>query len=182
MNRALSLFVAAALTAVGCGDIDSKPSEPVPNGGTGTTPGNSSFPSNSSTNNSTTNNRTTNNANTSISGNNGGPTFTPEFLDVHRVVVNYCALAGCHGPNSAGGNFFVPGGTIAQPAELQASLTDAFAVSGNFLVEPGVPETSELYLRLVAQPPLLMPVTGSLPQSEIEVIRAWIDNGAVFTQ
>jgi hypothetical protein len=132
-------------------------------------------PSNVSTNNSTS-------ANTGTGNNGGGTTFTPEFLAVHAIMTDSCALAGCHGPNSAGGSFLVPTGQNAQPGELQASLTDQIAASGDLLVDPGNSGGSDLYNRLIAQPPLLMPTTGSLPQGEIDTVRDWIDNGAAYTQ
>ncbi len=130
-------------------------------------------PTNNGTNNVSTNN---------TSANGGTANFTADYLAVHAIVTGKCALAGCHGPNSAGGNFLVPTGESAQPAELQASLSDVLANSGDLLIAPGDSGGSDIYNRLLGQGGPLMPTTGSLPQSEIDTIQSWIDGGAVYTQ
>lgn len=125
------------------------------------------------------NNQTT----TNNTANSGGAQFTSQYLAVHGIVTANCALAGCHGPNSGGGAFAVPAGTNAQPAELQAALSDRVSVSsGDLLVDPSSSATSDLYSRLLASPPLQMPTTGTLPQSDIDTIQMWIDSGAAYTQ
>lgn len=132
------------------------------------------------TNNNSTSNSSTPNASTA---NNSGAQFTADYLAVHAIVTGSCALAGCHGPNSAGGAFVVPAGQNASPAELQAALADKVSVSsGDLLVQPSDSASSDIYTRLLASPPQQMPTTGPLPQGEIDTIQAWIDAGAVYTE
>jgi hypothetical protein len=95
MSR-LAILLATLIAASSCGNLESKPSEPVPNGGPGTTPNNGFFGNNG--NNGFTNN---------ISSNNG---FTNNSAN---IAVNNVA------PNNSGNNVAVCGDGPQPPEVLR---------------------------------------------------------------
>jgi ankyrin repeat protein len=88
--------------------------------------------------------------------------------DVLPILRSNCY--GCHGPQQQMNNFRLDrrrdamrGGTLA-------------------MIAPGNSQASHMYLRLTGQDHLgaPMPPTGSLPKDQIETIKNWIDQGAVW--
>lgn len=117
-----------------------------------------------------------------LNNTNNAPEFTEEYLQVHSLIINSCAQAACHGSFSA--TYSYANGQLSSPAEVQEVLQSWTAVSGLALIEPGVPNASEIFVRLSREPgsPLLMPQTGKLPQEDIDLVRNWIAGGAVYTR
>src|SRR6185295_10881903 len=85
--------------------------------------------------------------------------------DVQPIFRQYCI--GCHGPKQQMNAFRLDrrrdamrGGTIA-------------------VIAPGNSQASRLYLKLIgSQYGPQMPPTGALPQKQIDILKAWIDQGA----
>ena len=132
-----------------------------------------------------TNNGTDAGANNATTGDGGGMTtaggFTQEFLAIAEIMTANCGQANCHGPG-ANGVFSMPAGVNATPAEVQAALSVTTpTVSGNRLIVPSSPDMSEIHVRLTkpAGDILLMPAAG-LPPTQIEQVRTWIANGAIY--
>lgn len=138
-------------------------------------------------NSSTTDMGTTPTDMTTMTGN-----FNPEFLAVTAIIRPNCLLGGCHGqPPGAAQVFLVGTGTNATDAEIQTILSTSIpGPSGNRMIAAGSPDTSEIYVRVskTAGDPLLMgagtygAAATPLSPAQIETIRAWIANGAIYTQ
>ncbi|MGM0558555.1 MAG: hypothetical protein ACQEVA_19375 [Myxococcota bacterium] len=103
------------------------------------------------------------------------------FGQVAPIVAERCGINACHG-DPANGNFKISGGQQGSVAEVRASLEGKETIEGESLVVPGSPAESELYLRLIADPESgeLMPPGDPLPAQQIELIRRWIEEGAVY--
>lgn len=131
---------------------------------------------------------TTNNQ-SNMGGNNptnmGGGDFTPEFVNVTSILTANCTQAACHGQFSANG-FVVATDSNATPAEMRGALEGKMAnVSGNLLINPGTPDSSDIWVRmnLPNDDPQYMPSTKMvLDQAAYDALEAWIANGAVYTQ
>src|ERR1041385_1281441 len=96
---------------------------------------------------------------------------SPAIIDFQRDVqpILKANCIGCHGPAQQLNRFRLDrrrdamrGGTIP-------------------VIAPGSSQSSHLYLRLIGKDPIGMPMppTGSLPAEQTEIIRNWIDQGAV---
>jgi len=88
--------------------------------------------------------------------------------DIQPILTAHCAVSGCHD-----GNFYDP--------DLRAgySLTAMFNISG--CIDTLNPPNSDLYVRINAQAgaPGFMPDGGNrLPQSDINKVLLWIEQGA----
>lgn len=87
--------------------------------------------------------------------------------DVSPMLVTNCA--GCHSNTIRQAGFSVEGYT-----QLLSYTTS----SNNPAVVPGDPEGSELYLRVTGDGFTKMPLQGSLPDGDIQMIYDWIEAGA----
>ena len=117
-------------------------------------------------------------------GMNNTGNFTPEFVAVANIIAPNCGQSACHGP-LPNGQFSFPTGVNATTAEIQAALQNPNpTLSGNRLVTPSAPDSSEIYVRitLMDNDALRMPTTGPLQPMAIETIRAWIAAGANYPQ
>ena len=84
--------------------------------------------------------------------------------DVQPILRQNCI--GCHGPNQ-------------QKNGLRVDRRSSVIKPGSRRVQPGSPENSLLYHRLTSSEyGLQMPPTGPLRPEQVEVIRAWIEQGA----
>src|SRR6516165_8692607 len=97
------------------------------------------------------------------------PAQTPAKVDFKRDVQpifrEYCI--GCHGPAQQVSGFRLD------------RRRDALMGGGGVAIGPGSSASSRLYLRLIGnQYGSQMPPTGPLSQEQINVIKAWIDQGA----
>ena len=115
---------------------------------------------------------------TGSSGDGGGDIEPVSFsADVQPILTQSCATSGCHlAPNPSAGLDLSAG-------EAYGNLVGV-AASGNpslMRVAAGSAEDSFLYLKLLGQGTSIMPPGGSLPEEQIETIRAWIDAGAEET-
>jgi hypothetical protein len=114
------------------------------------------------------------------SGNGGDPPVT--FAEVYQDARfgSRCSGPACHG-TAVGGNLVMTSASgayanlVGQPAE-GVDCADL----GLMRVEPGDPDSSLLYLKLV-DPPCgdPMPIAGPLDDDAIELVRRWIADGAV---
>ena len=96
------------------------------------------------------------------------------FAQVQETIFDVsCALSGCHGdsawPNLSAGQAY-------------DNIVDVESSRGIALVEPGDPDNSYLYLKLLADADIdgsRMPPGGPyLTPDALETVRAWIENGA----
>ena len=93
---------------------------------------------------------------------------------VQKTVFNgSCALSGCHRNNVA---------PDLSAGRAYADIVNVKSSRGMALVEPGDPDNSYLYLKIVADAEISgrrMPPGGPyLTAEEIEVVRTWIERGA----
>ncbi len=127
--------------------------------------------------NNENNQNNTNNTNNTNNLNNGTVSFT---RDVAPILSSGCGLSNCHGRPGGNLNLEIPFG--ATPAQVQT------AISGNSsdglpFINPGSPETSELWIRMSSEIPsqqMPPPTTGRLPDAEINTVRIWISEGANY--
>jgi hypothetical protein len=130
------------------------------------------------TNNSTSNNTSTNNSTS-------GGTFTTEFVNVTSILTDNCTQAACHGQFAANG-FVVPTDQNATPEEMRQALEGKRAnMSGELLINPGNPDTSDIWARmsLPTTDNLYMPSTKAvIDGASMTLLQTWIQNGAVYTQ
>lgn len=111
----------------------------------------------------------------------GEPSAMPPTLgELHeRVLEPSCTFATCHGSGPS------PAGALSLERDVaHASLVDApsSVVSGAILVVPGDPDASYVMAKLTATPPAAgesMPPDAPLEAERIELVRAWIEAGAV---
>ena len=84
-----------------------------------------------------------------------------------------CALSGCHRSNVA---------PDLSPGRTYADIVGVKSSRGMDLVEPGDPDNSYLYLKIIADADISgrrMPPGGPyLAYEEVELVRAWIERGA----
>jgi uncharacterized protein involved in high-affinity Fe2+ transport len=103
--------------------------------------------------------------------------FGPNFSEIQaNVFTPDCATSGCHaGANPAAGLNLEEAGSYAMLVGIQSSQDAAFQ-----RVEAGDPDNSYLVRKLegTASSGQQMPPGAPLPQSEIDVIRQWITDGA----
>lgn len=128
-------------------------------------------------NNANNANNTSNNAT-----NNVGGAFTTEFIEVAGIMTSNCTQAACHGSFSTNA-FTVVSDQLADEAEIQGALEGVTAMtSGMPLVDPSNSAGSDIFDRMNRESgdPLVMPQTGKLDQATIDVVQAWIDNGAQY--
>ena len=95
------------------------------------------------------------------------------FCDVQAIFQVSCVV-GCH-------SGIVPGGNLDLDTDPYAAVVNARAANGEYLVEPGYPERSMLYTKMigpVAQGDV-MPPSGILDPVFTNVIYDWIEGGAV---
>ncbi|RME50303.1 MAG: hypothetical protein D6795_10310 [Deltaproteobacteria bacterium] len=97
-----------------------------------------------------------------------------------KIFVSSCAFSQCHGQGSR------QGGLNLDPAEgdVYAEIVGVPSTEVPDLnrIEPGSPQESYLYLKLIDDPAItgaLMPLTGGpLDADRLESIRSWIESGA----
>jgi hypothetical protein len=90
-----------------------------------------------------------------------------------ELLTNRCGFAGCHGAMSPQAGLDLS--SVGVEARLISEVSASATCSGKTLVEPGKPEESLLYAKLVMPPcGAMMPPTGALANEEIEQIREWI--------
>ena len=102
------------------------------------------------------------------------PEGSATFGQVQKTVFdNSCALSGCHRNNVA------PDLSVGRS---YAAIVNVKSSRGMALVEPGDPDNSYLFLKIVADAKVSgrrMPPGGPyLTAEEIEVVRTWIERGA----
>ncbi len=99
--------------------------------------------------------------------------FNPVFSEIQaNVFTPTCATAGCHDATASGGLNLTAGGSHAMLVGI-----DSNAQPGTFRVSAGNPNGSYLIQKLEGA--VVHPPTGALTQPVIDVIRAWITNGAI---
>lgn len=112
-------------------------------------------------------------------GNGGGaPTLSG---DVQPILTTNCAVSGCHaGTSPAQGMNLADGQTHANTVNVRAN-----EAAGLDRIEPGVPDQSYLVHKIqgtqtsVGGSGSRMPLGGApLTQEQIDVIRAWVEDGA----
>lgn len=108
--------------------------------------------------------------------------YHPDFVVVADILRESCGIAGCHGA-AAQGNFAMEGGMEATNLQVRIGLEDVEAINGDMLIEPGDPDQSDIYLRLISDDPLIRMPTGvyqPLTPEKIEAIKSWIESGAPY--
>jgi hypothetical protein len=104
----------------------------------------------------------------------------PTFTEVHeRVLQVSCVFATCHkgGPSPAGDLSLERDEAYANLVDVPSSVVD-----GEIRVVPGDPEASYVIDKLTATMPAdgdPMPPDAALEADRIELVRAWIEAGAV---
>jgi len=113
------------------------------------------------------------------------PTVTAAamFDDIQRNIFSpRCAIPQCHNPASKTGNLNLAPGSAYDQLVGVAPTVDTAREAGLLRVDPGHPENSFLLIKLTGPPPdqgSRMPLTGPLlNDAEVELIRAWIAQGA----
>jgi hypothetical protein len=107
------------------------------------------------------------------SGGDGAPVTGTGWCAVKAVFDNECTQ--CHSTSGQLGGLDLESdpyaAIVSQPAAADAALT---------LVTPGDAEASFLYLKLLSEPPAggVMPPGSALDAATIEIVRAWIADGA----
>jgi hypothetical protein len=103
------------------------------------------------------------------------------FEEVAPIVAERCGINACHG-DPANGNFKIPNGQQGSLADVRASLEGVNTIEEESMVVPGSPADSELYLRITAEADSgeLMPPGDPLSSQQVELIRRWIEEGAVY--
>ena len=101
----------------------------------------------------------------------------PTFSEVRdQVLMPSCGFSSCHG-EGAGGL------TLEEESAFDALVGVASVqVPELSLVEPGVPEESYLMLKMDDDPGILgdpMPPGSGMEQDRVEMVRAWIESGAL---
>ena len=104
----------------------------------------------------------------------GGDPTPATFTQIqNQIFTPGCTNLGCHAPS--------PGPMSLEVGNAYAALVDQPSAYGMDRVEPGQPENSALYLKVIGDASVgsLMPL-GELPLSDdkIEMIRSWIAAGA----
>jgi hypothetical protein len=133
--------------------------------------------SNGDTNGST--DGTNGDTNGATNGDTNGVTDGPVSFadDIAPLMVARCALNGCHVARSQNA-FLIDGDT---PADVEAALDGVEAGSGNLLIEPGDPSSSEVYIRVAGISRAVMPLSGDeLSAAQIQRIEDWIAAGAPY--
>jgi hypothetical protein len=110
----------------------------------------------------------------SILDNDGGTVSVLYSSDIRPILLNRCAIAGCHGTGSSSGGYTMGNATYS---EVRTAAGDHGAI-----ISAGDAATSNLYLKTTANPPFLgrMPLNRTpLSTADQEKIRNWINEGAV---
>lgn len=124
------------------------------------------------------------NANNDNGSNGNDEDWDEDFLAVADIIRTSCAVAECHGQPAAAETLLEYGanGASLDLEDIQHVLQN-YQSGTNPLVDPGNADGSDLYLVLVSEddqvimpPPNLQP----LPQSEIDTVRDWINDGANY--
>lgn len=107
-------------------------------------------------------------------GDDGEP--PPSFAEIRdRVLEPSCSFQACHSGASPAGMLGLDGGTA------HANLLADSPMVGRARVVPGDADGSYLMEKLTAETPAVgdpMPPTAPLEAERIELVRAWIDDGA----
>jgi hypothetical protein len=111
------------------------------------------------------------------------PTAAVMFGEIQRNIFSpRCAIATCHNPSSKAGNLNLAAGSSYDQLVGVAPTVDTAREAGLLRVDPRHPENSFLLVKLTGPPPdqgSRMPLTGDpLSDAEIQLIRAWIAQGA----
>lgn len=100
----------------------------------------------------------------------------PTWSEIHgQILTPYCATAGCHNTQTPAG------GLALEDRCSSARALKAAGSCGKYGIVPSSPEGSFLYEKISETRPScggIMPPNGSLPQSMIEAVRAYIAAGA----
>jgi hypothetical protein len=104
------------------------------------------------------------------------------FGPVAELVRQKCARAGCHAGSSASGvgNFKVPDSNASDEVIARALRDQPLEGEDGKVVVPGDPQKSGLYLYITGDRMPLMPIGGTLPDDQIELVRRWIAAGAPY--
>ena len=108
--------------------------------------------------------------------------WDPVFRDVAAVIHKDCNFAACHGVSAEGELFLGYRDGVVELWTQEAAFLNFVSSRGIPMVVPGSPEDSELYLILISdEPEIIMPAPPHAPllPREIEMIRQWIEEGAV---
>ena len=113
-----------------------------------------------------------------------GPVTLNQLQD--QIFTMSCAVSSCHGSMGAptsGDLLLVKGSSYSQLVNVPASNIIA-AMTHQIRVVPGSPSESFLWVKVDGNPPMgegvRMPNTGQvLPQSQLDMIQEWIEQGAV---
>jgi hypothetical protein len=103
-----------------------------------------------------------------------GPTLTQVQT---QVFTPRCAVQACHAPPAQQGMNLTAGNSYAFTVNV-----DSNELSGFKRVAPGNATDSYLSMKLAGDPRIVgerMPLDGMLTETEIEMVRAWIDAGAL---
>ena len=107
---------------------------------------------------------------------NAGAAETPDFgRDVRPILAKHCFT--CHGPDED-----------ARESDLRLDTQPGATadLGGYRAIEPGEPETSELFLRIISDDDdTRMPPADShapLSESKIQILKAWIESGGKYTE
>jgi hypothetical protein len=103
-----------------------------------------------------------------------GPTLTELQTSIFTPV---CAVDGCHAPPAQQGMNLTAGNTYANTVGVDAVELPPFK-----RVVPNHSADSYLYMKLAGDPRILgdrMPEGGILTATELDMVRAWIDAGAL---
>ena len=98
----------------------------------------------------------------------GNPADTVFYSDVKPIFDGECAIAGCH-----------VGSSPAADLRMDTYANIMAGAGGDPVVVAGYSMQSHLYLHITGAMEPMMPVGGSLTPAQIELIRNWIDDGAL---
>lgn len=101
----------------------------------------------------------------------GACASSPEgYAGVQDVVTDHCVE--CHDADAKLGD-------LDLETDLIAATVGVVGKSGSFLVSEGAPDESVLYQRMLGEGGGPMPPTGALDSSCTDVVKAWIEGGAL---
>jgi hypothetical protein len=103
-----------------------------------------------------------------------GPTLTQLQT---QIFTPHCAVETCHAPPPQQGMNLTAGNTYVFIVNVNANELPAFK-----RVAPGSAADSYVYMKIAGDPRIVgerMPLGGMLTEMEIEMVRAWIDAGAL---
>jgi len=168
------------MLAVGCGDSAdnnaNNDANNMTNNGENNASNNASNDPNNMSNNASNNASNDPNNMSNNMTNTGGVSFSTEIVP---IVADSCANAGCHLDPGNGTSFMV--GEAEDAAAVQAAWEGVMTAGGTALIG-ATKEESEVWLRVSGTDGAPMPFgSNGLPPAEADLIGAWIDEGADFS-